>query len=202
MKDDILKESWEGIGSHINPSSMEEIEKILKRRTKKVTDSFLLASVTGIIVYPIFFVALFILMLNRWDDVFFRFNNMFLCTYTVYKFYNSITAFYRIRYIGPNLPLKVWLKRWTDYKRKFGTARSVASILFIPILMASLYLSIYLFITKETVSEILYHPSFSIGFLAGLIVARIIAILIRRKKQLNQLQYLEDLYNEMCDLEE
>ena len=75
MKDDILKQSWYAIGSQIKTSSEEEIEKILRGKSKKVTNSFLLASVTGIIVYPIIFAALFYAMLNRWDDVFYRFNN-------------------------------------------------------------------------------------------------------------------------------
>ena len=202
MKDDILKQSWEGIGSHIKTSSMEEIEDILKRKTKKVTDSFLLASVTGIIVFPILFTAIFYAMLNNWDDVFFRFNCMFLCAYTGYKLYNSITAYYRIRYIGPNLPLKDWLKRWVNYKQKFGKGSSLASIVLSLILIISLYLTIYLYITKKSISEILNQPSFSIGLLVALISSRIGAILIRRKKQVIQLQYLQDLYYELCDRDE
>lgn len=193
----MIKQSWEGIGSHINPSSMEEIEHILRRKTKKVTDSFLLASVTGLIVFPVFFAAACYAMLSCWDEVFFRFNNMFLCAYAGIKFYNSITAFYRIRFVGPNLPLKDWLKRWVNYKQKFGNSRNLASILFIPLFITSLYLSAYQLITKESISEILDHPTFTISFLTAFITSRTLAIFINRRKKVKQLQYLQDLYNEM-----
>jgi hypothetical protein len=148
-------------------------------------------------VFPILFSALAYAMLDRWDDVFYRFNNVFLCGYTGYKFYNSIMAYYRIRYIGPSLPLKDWLKRWVNYKQKFGKTRSLLSMLFIPVFIASLFLSVYLYISEDSMQEVLDHPAFAFGFLSALITARMFAILIRRKKQMKQLQYLQDLYNEL-----
>lgn len=197
MRDSDLKKSWKAISSKIDSSSMGEIEAIFKGRTKKVTDSFFLASNVGMVVFPLACAALIYCMLNRWDDIFYRYNAMFLFVYYTYKLYNSIAAFYRIRYVGPNLPLKDWLKKWVRYKVKYVDRRVLVNILPIPVLMTSLYLAIYLYIRNETITELLSNPKFSIAFLVALISSRIAAILIRRNRQSKQLQYLKDMYDEI-----
>ncbi len=202
MKDSDLRKSWGEIASKIGSSPKEDIEAILKRKTKKVTDSFLLASIVGMIVFSLACVALIYAMIHRWDDGFYRVNAIFLCVYCAYRLFNSITSYYRIRYIGPNMPLKEWLKRWVKYKEEYVDGFKLERLVSIPLLITALYLAIYLFVTNESLSELLSHPTFSISFLVALITSRIVAVMVRKRKQVKQLQHLKDMYDEMNSQDE
>ena len=180
--------------------SKEELENILQKKTKRKTDTFLYPIILRMLIMPILCTILIITLVERWEYIFYRYNNIALCVFFLYLLYSTVMSFYRIQFVGPNLPLKSWLERWVKYKYKLG--KSILGYLLIPFLLISVFLSINLYHTERTIMELINNTSSLIELLSALIVpilALAAIVWISRRRYSKSLQYLEDYYNQLTD---
>jgi hypothetical protein len=199
MKDEEIKQAWKAMES-TKSYSKEELVNVLRKKTKRKTDAFLYPIIFLILIIPIYCTILIVMLVDRWDYVFYRYNNLVLCAFLLYLLYSSVISFYNIRFIGPNLPLKDWLKRWVNYKNKLE--KSVLGYFLSPFLMVSVILSINLYVTKRSISDVISNTSNLVEILSTLIVAILAMsaiVWISKRKSGKSLQYLEEYYNQLSD---
>ena len=199
MKNEEIKDTWKTMGS-IENYSKEELENILRKKTKRKTDAFLYPIILRMFIMPILCTILIITLVERWEYIFYRYNNIALCVFFLYLLYSTVMSFYRIQFVGPNLPLKDWLERWVKYKNKLE--KSIFGYLLLPFFLISVYLSVNLYHTDRSIMDLINNSSNLLESLASLIVP-ILALTgmvwVSRRKYSKRLQYLEDYYNQLTD---
>ena len=199
MKNEEIKDTWKTMGS-IENYSKEELENILRKKTKRKTDAFLYPIILRMLIMPILCTILIISLVERWEYIFYRYNNIALCVFFLYLLYSTVMSFYRIQFVGPNLPLKNWLERWVKYK--YRLEKSIFGYLLIPLLLISVFLSINLYHTDRSIIELINNTSNLVELLSALIVPilAVTAILwMSRRKFSKNLQYLEGYYNQLME---
>ncbi len=199
MKNEEIKDTWKTMGS-IENYSKEELENILRKKTKRKTDAFLYPIILRMLIMPILCTILIITLVERWEYIFYRYNNIALCVFFLYLLYSTVISFYRIQFVGPNLPLKDWLERWVKYKYKLG--KSIFGYLLLPFFLISVFLSVNLYQTERSIMELINNTSNLVEFLTSLIVpilALAAIVWMSRRKYNKSLQYLEDYYNQLTD---
>jgi len=199
MKNEEIKDIWKKMESTANYSK-EELENILLKKTKRKTDTFLYPIILRMVIMPVLCTILIISMIERWDYEFYRYNNIALCGFLLFLLYSSVISFYRIQFVGPNLPLKNWLERWVKYKNKLE--KSIFGYLLLPFFLISVYLSVNLYHTDRSIVELINNTSNLVELLSSLIVpilAMTAIVWISRRRYSKTLQYLEDYYNQLMD---
>jgi magnesium-transporting ATPase (P-type) len=199
MKNEEIKDTWKTMES-IENYSKEELENILRKKTKRNTDAFLYPIILRMLIMPILIAILIISLVDRWEYEFYRYNNIALCGFFLFLLYSSVISFYRIQFVGPNLPLKNWLERWVKYKYKLE--KSIFGYLLLPFFLISIYLSVNLYQTDRSIMELINNTSNLIALLSALIVpllALTAIVWMSKRKYSKSLQYLEDYYNQLMD---
>jgi magnesium-transporting ATPase (P-type) len=199
MKNEEIKDTWKTMES-IENYSKEELENILRKKTKRKTDAFLYPVILRMLIMPILCTILILSLVERWEYEFYRYNNIALCGFFLFLLYSSVISFYRIQFVGPNLPLKNWLERWVKYKYKLE--KSIFGYLLLPFFLISVYLSVNLYQTDRSIMELINNTSNLIALLSALIVpllALTAIVWMSKRKYSKSLQYLEDYYNQLMD---
>jgi magnesium-transporting ATPase (P-type) len=199
MKNEEIKDTWKTMES-IENYSKEELENILRKKTKRKTDAFLYPIILRMLIMPILCTILILSLVERWEYEFYRYNNIALCGFFLFLLYSSVISFYRIQFVGPNLPLKNWLERWVKYKYKLE--KSIFGYLLLPFFLISVFLSVNLYQTDRSIMELINNTSNLIALLSALIVpllALTAIVWMSKRKYSKSLQYLEDYYNQLMD---
>ncbi len=199
MKNEEIKDTWKTMES-IENYSKEELENILRKKTKRKTDAFLYPIILRMLIMPILCSILIISLVERWEYEFYRYNNIALCGFFLFLLYSSVISFYRMQFVGPNLPLKNWLERWVKYKYKLE--KSIFGYLLLPFFLISVFLSVYLYRTDRSIMELINNTSNLLALLSALIVpllALTAIVWMSKRKYSKRLQYLEDYYNQLMD---
>jgi hypothetical protein len=139
-------------------------------------------------------------MINRWDDIFYRINNIILSLYTLLALISSIWSIYNLKNNRSNLPLKEWLKYKIEILSKWIFNKTVYYLL--PLILVLTILSIHVYYEYKPLIEVIKNEDsiygLSFGLIIGLIVSFVVAMKIRQNQR-NNLEYLKSLYKQVCN---
>jgi hypothetical protein len=198
MKENNIQSAWQTIESKIQPETNEELNNILKRKSKKIMKKFLLsAGVSGIISLGVI-VFLIIATVNRWEDVYYRTINFALSLIILVSFGSAVNSFLFLLNAPKNIPLKQAIT-----KRKEKIAKWLSSKLpyfILPVICMLLMLSIHVYFEQSPFSKVITSEESFFGLLLGLAVGLTVAFFTMKKiraHQYSNLKYLDDLLKQI-----
>ena len=110
MEDKDLKDIWKRIDSELDYKSQDEFNQLINSKVKKTINKYIFHFVFSAVTSLGFIAFLIFTMINRWDDLLYRLNNLILGCYTLLALISSIWSIYNLENNRTNLPLKEWLK--------------------------------------------------------------------------------------------
>lgn len=200
MEDKDLQDIWKKLDSKLEYKSKDDLNQLLNSKAKKTINKYIFHFVFSAVTSLGFITFLIITMVNRWDDLFYRINNLILGCYTLLAFISSIWSIYNLKNNRTNLPLKEWLKYKIEILSKWIFDKAVYYVL--PFIFVLTMLSIHVYYEYKPFIEIIKNEDsfygLSFGLIIGLIVSIFVVIKIRRKQR-NNLEYLKNLCEIICD---
>jgi uncharacterized membrane protein YqjE len=106
MEDKDLQNIWKKIDSGIEYKSKEDLNQLLNSKAKKTINNYSYHFLISALISFGFITFLIITMVNRWDDLLYRLNNLILGLYTLLALVSSIWSIYNLKNNRSNLPLK------------------------------------------------------------------------------------------------
>lgn len=200
MENKDLQDIWKKIDSELEYKSTNELNQMLNSKAKKAINYYSYHFIFSTLTSLGFIIFLIITMINRWDDLFYRINNMIVGFYILLTMISSIWSIYNLKNNRSNLPLKEWIKYKIDILSKWMFNNTVYYLL--PFICVLTILSINVYYKHKPFIEVIKNEEsiygLSFGMVIGLIVSIVVVIKIRRKQRRN-LEYLESLYKRICD---
>lgn len=200
MENNELRYSWEKIDSAMKQKTIGEFEEIIRTKAKFFLgdEYYRLAISSAIGLGFILFVAL--VTAFRWDDVYFRINNVLLVLFIIYYQVRKAQKLYQLNRKQADLSVKEWLKYRIDVLSKWQFDNSVYFTLPAGFTFAFLFITIYL--ESKPLIDVIHSEKILLrlflGFLSGLSAA-MVSVKLMRKKQLANLNHLKDLYKQFND---
>ena len=200
MEDKDLQNIWKKIDSSIENKSKDDLNQLLNSKVKKTINNYSYHFVISALISFGFISFLIITMINRWDDIFYRINNIILSLYTLLALISSIWSIYNLKNNRSSLPLKEWLKYKIEILSKWIFNKTVYYLL--PLILVLTILSIHVYYEYKPFTEVIKNEDsiygLSFGLIVGLIVSFVVVIKIRQNQH-NNLEYLKSLYKQICN---
>ena len=199
-----LQKIWKTIDNEINPKSKEELSLLLKSKAKQTLNKFIVILSTSIISSIGLITFLIITSINRQDDLIYIVNNATLGLLAIVSLLSGILSWYKIQNSKYNLTLKDWLNERINLLSKWLTGKFSKLYLFvIPILYVLTVLSIHVYFENKSFIEVLNTEESVIGLIIGAPIGLLVSYFVVRKirrYQLNNLNFLKDLYSRLCNV--
>lgn len=204
MENNELQKIWKTIDTEIDHKSKDELNLLLKSKTRQTINKFLVIMSISIIVSLGLLIYLTIASINRQNDVIYLINNITLGIITMISLITGLWSWFKIRNNRYNQPLKNWLAERISLLSRWLTGRFSKLYLFlIPFLYVLTVLSIHVYFENKPFIEVLKTEESVIGLIVaapiGLFVAYFVARKIR-KYQLKHLDFLKDLHDRLCNV--
>lgn len=204
MENNELQKIWKTIDTEIDHKSKDELNLLLKSKTRQTINKFLVIMSISIIVSLGLLIHLTIASINRQNDVIYLINNITLGIITMISLITGLWSWFKIRNNRYNQPLKNWLAERISLLSRWLTGRFSKLYLFlIPFLYVLTVLSIHVYFENKPFIEVLKTEESVIGLIVaapiGLFVAYFVARKIR-KYQLKHLDFLKDLHDRLCNV--
>lgn len=204
MENNELQKIWKTIDSEICYKSTDELNLLLMSKTKQTINKFLIIISISVFVCISVLVFLTVASLNRLNDHLYVINNVTLAIVTIISLVSGLYSWYKIQNNRYNQPLKDWLYARINLLSKWLTGRfSKLHLFIIPFIYISTVLSIHVYFENKSFIDVVTTEEsiigLIIGFPIGLFAAYIASREIRRY-QLNNLQFLEDIYDRLCNV--
>lgn len=204
MENNELQKIWRTIDNEINQKTIDELNLLLTSKTKQTINKFLFIMGISILTSLGLLIFLVITSLNRQNDLIYIINNIALGLVTIISLISVLLSWYKIQNNKYNQPLKSWLESRINLLSKWLTGKFSKLYLFlIPLLYILTVLSIHVYFENKTFIDVLNTEESIIGFIVaapiGLFVSYFGARKIR-KYQLNNLEFLKDLYGRLCNV--
>lgn len=203
MENNDLQRIWRKLGKDMRGYSKEDLANMLAARTKKAFLRYLFYVAFAIAVSAGFLAFLLIAMINRWGDVYYRANNLFLSIVFVVALWLMIRS---VRMLGRS-PSLASLRDWLKY-RIDGLSRAVKSktaYFILPILTVFTLLSIHVYYEYKPFLEVIQTGESVYGLIAGYLAGLAVGFfgIFKLKKIMGrQLGRLKDLYRQVCESSE
>lgn len=200
MENNGLKKTWKNIGTGIELKSTTELKDILKGKTRKVIFQFYISRVANLLIATGFLGFLIYAAIVRWDDMYYRVNNMAVGLFTLIALLSELFHLYLLQKYKLSFSLKEWIEKNISIVSKELKQR--VSYYIFPIIIVPSLLSIHVFYSDYSLANIMYNEETLFGLMAGFIAALVVGctfIAKYRKYQLRNLKYLEDLYDRLCN---
>jgi hypothetical protein len=199
-----LQNIWKTIDNEINPKSKDELSLLLKSKAKQTLNKFIIILGTSILTSVGLIIFLLITSINRQDDLIYLINNAVLGLLTIGSLLSGVLSWYKIQNSKFSLSLKDWLNERINLLSKWLTGKFSKLYLFvIPILYVLTVLSIHVYFENKSFIEVLNTEESVIGLIVaapiGLFVS-FFAVRKIRRYQLNNLNFLKDLYGRLCNV--
>lgn len=198
MEDNELQKIWKSIDSKIESKSEGELRNILEDKTRKTMRKFYISSIVIFIVTAGFFTFLAISLINRWDDIYYRINNLFIAVITLVALISEILTIRLLRKNRSAYSLKEWIEKSIAHIHKELYQR--ISYYILPIIAIPSILSIHVYFSHNAFLDIFKDEESIYGLIFGFIVGMIVAYIFiyrYRKYQRRNLEYLEGLYERL-----
>jgi hypothetical protein len=198
MENNELFGAWKNINSGIDVKTKVELNDILKEKVDEIInrDKYILIFSFSIGIGFILFLAAATAL--RWNDVYYRANNILLCLFVLYFQFRKVQKYFQLNLTNPDLSVKEWMKYRIDILSKWIYDQSVYFML--PFGFVFALMSVNVFIAAKPLVEVIQTESSIVslffGFIVGLSVA-FMSVNKIRKMQLGNLKSLKDMYNQI-----
>jgi H+/gluconate symporter-like permease len=204
MENNELQKIWKNVDMEINQSSKEELNLLLTSKTRQTINKFLVIISISILVSLGLLVYLTVTSLNRQNDLIYLINNITLGIVTIISLLSGLVSWYRLYNNQYCQPLKNWLEVRISHLDKWLNGRfSKSYIILIPFLCVLTVLSIHVYFENKLFTEVLKTPESIISLIVAIPISIFVAYFgVRkiRKYQLNNLEFLKDLYGRLCNV--
>lgn len=204
MKNNELQRIWKDIDTGTAQRSKEELELLLKARSRQALNSYLIIIGISVLVCVALLVFLTITSLNRWNDPVYLVNNISLGILTLASLLSGLVAGHKLKAGCYDMPLRSWLQYRIDILSKWLTGKYSKLYLFvIPLLSIMLMLSIHVYFENKRFMEVLATEESVTGMIIGLVTGLFVAYYIVRKirkYQLQNLEFLRDLHRRLSNM--
>ncbi|HZK96577.1 MAG TPA: hypothetical protein VFC67_20430 [Prolixibacteraceae bacterium] len=204
MKNNELQNTWKNIDAEINRKTTDELNQYLAAKCRKTMNKFLfllsfdIVAAVGLIVFLIF------TTINREGDLIYQANNLILGVITLSALIVSFLSLKKLQVNKYNLPLKEWLEQRIKLLSAWLLGKySKLYIVLIPVLVAMIMLSIHVYYEYKPFLEVMKDRESIYGMVAGFTVGLFVsfyAVSKIRKYQLKNLEFLNDMYRQLCNI--
>ncbi len=199
-----LQKIWKTIDNEINPKSKDELNLLLKSKAKQTLNKFIVILSTSILTSVGLIIFLVMTTLKRQDDLIYIINNALLGLLVIVSLISGVLSWYKIQYNKFSLPLKDWLSARISLLSKWLTGKFSRLYFFvIPILYVLTVLSIHVYFENKSFIEVLNNEESVIGLIVGAPIGLFVSFFAVRKirrYQLQNLNFLKDLYDRLCNV--
>lgn len=203
MENSELQEIWKTIDNGINPKSKDELNLLLKSKAKQTINKFIAIISTSILTSIGLIIFLLITAIKRQDDLIYLINNATLGFLVIVSLTSGLLSWYKIQNNKFSLSLKDWLNERISLLSKWLTGKSGKLYLFvIPIFYILTVLSIHVYFENKSFIEVLKTEESIIGLIVAAPIGLLVSFFVFRKirrYQLQNLNFLKDLYNRLCN---
>jgi hypothetical protein len=204
MENSELQKIWKTIDKEINPKSRDELNLLLKSKAKQTLNKFIVIICTSIVTSVGVIVFLSITAIKRQDDLIYLINNATLGFLSVVSIISGVLSWYKIQNNKFSLSLKDWLNERISLISKWLTGKfSKLYFFLIPLLYVLTVVSIHVYFENKPFIEVINTEE----SIVGLIIAAPIGLFVSfftirkiRKHQLQNLNFLKDLYSRLCNV--
>jgi hypothetical protein len=204
MENNELQKIWKSIDTEINQKSKDELNLLLTSKTKQTMNKFLAITGISVLICIGLLIFLTITSLNRQNDLIYLINNITLGAVTTISLISGLLAWYKIQNYKYNQPLKNWLESRINHLSKGLTGRYSKLYLFlIPFLYILTVLSIHVYFENKLFIDVLKTEESIIGLLVGAPIGLFVSYFAAkkiRKYQVQNLEFLKDLYGRICSI--
>jgi hypothetical protein len=201
MENDELQKIWKNVDSEINQKTKDELNLLLTSKTKQTLNKFLVIISISILVSLGLLIYLTITSLNRQNDLIYLTNNITLGMITITSLISGLWSWYKFQNNKYNQPLKNWLEIRINILTKWLTGKYSKLYLFIiPLLYVLIVLSIHVYFENKPFIDVLKTEESIIGLIVGAPIGLFVSYYAARKIrkiQLQNLEFLKDLYGSM-----
>ena len=204
MENTELQEVWKNIDNEINYKSKDELSLLLKSKAKQTLNKFLVIMSFSILTSIGLLTFLLITSINRRGDLIYLINNITLGIITITALITGLLSWYKIQSNKFNQSLKDWLNERINLLSKWLTGKYSKLYLFlIPLLYILTVLSIHVYFENKTFTEVMKTEESIVGLIIALPIGLFVSFFsVRkiRKYQLQNLNFLKDLYGRLCNV--
>ncbi len=201
MENRELQKTWRNMDTGIHQKSKDELNLLLKSKTKQMTTKFLVIIGISIMVSLGLMIFLIVTSLNRQNDLIYLINNLTLGIITIISIYSGLLSWYQLQNNKLNLSLKDWLQVKINLLTKGLTGKLGKLYLFIiPIIYVLTVLSIHVYYEHETFIRVIKAKESIFGLIFGIITGLFVSFYVFRKVrkyQLQNLKFLKNLYRKI-----
>ena len=176
MDNNELQKIWKTFDTEINQKSKDELNLLLKSKTKQTINKFLV--VLGISIFNCIGILIYLAItsLNRQNDLIYLINNATLGIVTIIALLSGLMSWYKIQNNKYNQPLKNWLEDRIKLLSKWLTGKFSNLYLFlIPLLYVLTVLSIHVYFENKLFIEVLSTEESVIGLMVGAAIGLLIS---------------------------
>ncbi len=204
MENNELQKIWKTIDTEINQKTIDELNLLLTSKTRQTINKFLIILSISVLICTGLIIFLAIASFNRQNDLIYVINNVFLGIVTIISLLSGLLSWYKIQNNRYNKPLKDWLESRINLLSNWLTGRFSKLYLFlIPLLYVLTVLSIHVYFENKPFIDVLNTEESIIGLIAGAPIGLFVSYFGARKVrkyQLNNLEFLKDLYSRLCSV--
>lgn len=204
MENNELQKIWKTIDTEINQKTIDELNLLLTSKTKQTINKFLIILSISILISVGLLIFLAITSLNRLNDLIYLINNVTLGIVAIISLVSGLWSWFKIQNNKYNQPLKNWLESRINLLSKWLTGKFSKLYLFlIPVLYVLTVLSIHVYFENKSFIEVLNTEESIIGLLVGAPIGLFVSYFGAgkiRKYQLNNLEFLKDLHDRLCNV--
>ncbi len=204
MENNELQKIWKSIDTEVSQVSVEELNLLLKSKTRQTINKYLAIELTSIVVSIGLTVFLVITSLNRKSDLIYLVNNGILGVITLTALISGLWTWRKLQLGQLNLPLKIWLEERINLLSSwFKGPQSKLYLFLLPVIYILLILSIHVYYENKPFIEVVRNDESVMGLLVGTPIGLFVAffsVRVIRKVQLKNLEFLKDLHNRLHGL--
>ena len=204
MENNELQNAWKNIDGEINRKTTDELDQYLAAKCRKTMNKFIflisldIVAATGLIAF------LIITAFNRQGDLIYQTNNLILVAITLSALVVSFFSLKKLQDNKYNLPLKEWLEQRIKLLSQWLLGKySKLYIVLIPVLVAMIMVSIHVYYEYKPFLEVMKNTESIYGMMAGFTIGLFVSLFAVskiRKYQLKNLEFLNDLYGQLCNI--
>lgn len=201
MENNDLQKIWKSIDSKIESKSENELQRILESKSRKILNKFYFINLATIFITVGFFTFLTISVINRWDDIYYRINNLSIGIVSIIALVSELYTLKLFRNNKPAYSLKEWIEKSISYMSK--ELRQRISYYILPLIAIPSILSIHVYYSHDSFTDIFKDEESMYGLILGFIVGVIVGYIFinrYRKYQTENLNYLKELYDRLCNV--
>lgn len=206
MENDELQKIWKSMDSKLNQKSKEELSLLLNSKVNATMHNLLKITALSIFISIGLIIYLIITSINRPGDTLFLIDNLLLVSVTAVLLVFKFISWYHLQNNKFNKPLNEWLKVRIELLKKYFTGKgSNLYLVLIPILYILLVLSIHVYFENKSFIEVIHSSESLFGLAVGIPIGLFVAFYAVqkiRKYQLKNLEFLQDLYKRINQVEE